>query len=107
MKGAYRQVPLSDSQTAISVTGVYNPTNQSVELYLMHGQPFGAGHAVPNFYRVAEWLSRLLIRAFGLLIDHFFDDYFLISVEQESRTASFCVREVFHLLGFLLDWGPV
>lgn len=48
MKGAYRQVPLSDSQTAISVTGVYNPVDQRVELYLMHGQPFGAGHAVPN-----------------------------------------------------------
>ena len=103
MKGAYRQVPLCDSQTAISVTGVYNPVERKVELYLMHGQPFGAGHAVPNFYRVAEWLSRLLIRAFGLLIDHFFDDYFLISVSQESATSSFCVRETFALLGFLLD----
>lgn len=103
MRGAYRQVPLSDSQTSISVTGVYNPNTKSVELYLMHGQPFGAGHAVPNFYRVAEWISRLLIRAFGSVIDHFFDDFFLVSVAQESKTASFCVKEVFGALGFLLD----
>lgn len=69
----------------------------------MHGQPFGAGHAVPNFYRVAEWLSRLLVRAFGLVLDHFFDDFFLVSVTQESKTASFCLKEVFNILGFLLD----
>lgn len=103
MKGAYRQVPLSDSQTSVAVTGVFNPDLRIVELYLMHGQPFGAGHAVPNFYRVAEWLARLLIRAFGLVLDHFFDDYFLISVEQEASTSAFCVREVFSLLGFILD----
>ena len=29
--------------------------------------------------------------------------YFLISVSQESATSSFCVRETFALLGFLLD----
>ena len=37
------------------------------------------------------------------MIDHFFDDFFLVSVAQESKTASFCVKEVFGVLGFLLD----
>lgn len=52
MQGAYRQVPLPDSQIPISITGVYNPDTGEVSLFEMFGQPFGAGHAVPNFYRV-------------------------------------------------------
>ncbi len=55
MQGAYRQIPLPDTQVSISITGVYNPHNKQVGLFEMFGQPFGAGHSVPNFYRVAEW----------------------------------------------------
>eukprot|EP00435_Cladocopium_sp_Y103_P007550 s1582_g2.t1 len=62
MQGAYRQVPLPDSQVSISITCVHNWDAQRPELYEIYGQPFGAGHSVPNFYRVAEWLSRVLIR---------------------------------------------
>ena len=49
MKGAYRQVPLSPSDVRYAVTAVYDPTAQEVKLHLMYGQPFGAGHSVPNF----------------------------------------------------------
>ena len=72
MKSAYRQVPLLDSQTLTSITGVYNPTSKEVDLFVMHGQPFGAAHSVPNFYRVSEWANRCLIRVFGIMLDHFF-----------------------------------
>ena len=68
MKGAYRQIPLPDRQVSISITAVYDPANKQAKLLEIYGQPFGAGHAVPNFYRVAEWLSRLLVRALHLLI---------------------------------------
>ena len=103
MKSAYRQVPLLDSQTMISITGVYNPTSKQVDLFVMHGQPFGAAHSVPNFYRVSEWVNRCIIRAFNLMLDHFFDDFFLVSVPSEAATNSFCLREAFRLLGFTLD----
>ncbi len=72
MKAAYRQIPLCDSHTAVSVTAIYNPASNEVELFKMHAQPFGAGHSVPNFYRVAEFLSRLhdkrLSSSFGSLL---------------------------------------
>ena len=58
MKSAYRQIPLSPRDVRYAITGVWNPHKEQVELYHMHGQPFGAGHAVPNFCRVAEWISR-------------------------------------------------
>ena len=51
MKQAYRQIPLLDSQTSLAVTAIYNPHTQQPELYEIYGQPFGAGHSVPNFYR--------------------------------------------------------
>ena len=62
MQGAYRQIPLPDSQVCISVTAVYNPAIQQADLFEIYGQPFGAGHAVPNFCRVAEFLARLCTR---------------------------------------------
>ena len=103
MKGAYRQIPLPDAQVSISITAVYDPASKQAKLFEIHGQPFGAGHAVPNFYRVAEWLSRLLVRALHLLIDHFFDDFFYTCRPAEERLALFCVWEVFRLIGFDID----
>ena len=103
MQGAYRQIPLPDSQVSIAITGVYNPHTKQVGLFEMFGQPFGAGHSVPNFYRVAEWLCRALIRGFNMVIDHFFDDFFMVLRRHESLEGSFFVKEAFNLLGFKLD----
>ena len=103
MKGAYRQVPLADSHTQLSVTGVYCPSDKKAKFFLMHGQPFGAGHSVPNFYRVAEFLNRIVMRFFSVLIDHFFDDFYMVCKASESKTCAFCLREAFKLLGFVLD----
>lgn len=103
MQGAYRQVPLPDSQVGISVTCVYNWDGQTPELYEIFGQPFGAGHSVPNFYRVAEWLCRAVVRGYHLMTDHFFDDFFIAERQACSQTAAFCMSESFKLLGFDLD----
>lgn len=73
------------------------------ELFEIFGQPFGAGHSVPNFHRVAGWIQRTLVRAFRLLLDHFFDDFYYVVTEQEATTATFCLWEGFKLLGFQLD----
>lgn len=97
MKAAYRQVPLCDAHTSISITAIYNPTTDEVELFHIHAQPFGAGHSVPNFYRVAEFLSRLMIRGFCLMIDHFFDDFFVALRPGEADSAMYCLRESFAL----------
>ena len=103
MQGAYRQVPLPDSQVSISITGVYNPTKDMVDLFEIYGQPFGAGHAVPNFYRVAEWAFRLVSRAYSILIDHFFDDFFYVERPACSKVSMFCLQQSFLLLGLTLD----
>eukprot|EP00435_Cladocopium_sp_Y103_P068688 s178_g32.t1 len=103
MAGAYRQVPLTDSQVGISVTAVYNPKTKQPDLFEIYGQPFGAARAVPNFYRVAEWACRLVVRAYGMLVDHFFDGCFAVVRPKESETSIFCLKEAFKLLGLVLD----
>ena len=103
MKGAYRQVPLAPCDVRYAVTAVYNPEATRVEFHLMFGQPFGAGHSVPNFCRVSEWVARVLQRLYYMVVDHFFDDFFVIEPEQTISSAVFCLRETFSLLGFVLD----
>eukprot|EP00435_Cladocopium_sp_Y103_P026517 s2411_g6.t1 len=103
MRGAYRQIPLMDSQTAISITAIYNPHIGKVQLYEMYGQPFGAGHSVPNFYRVAEWACRLVVRGFKLMLDHFFDDYYYVERPGCSKVGMFCLQQAFSLMGLELD----
>eukprot|EP00435_Cladocopium_sp_Y103_P053256 s448_g17.t1 len=105
MQSAYRQVPLLDSQVGISITGVYDPSTDQVRLFQIFGQPFGAGHSVPNFYRLAEWACRLLVRGFGLMVDHFFDDFYFVERKDCSAVTSFCLQQAFLLLGLQLDPG--
>lgn len=104
MQGAYRQVPLPDSQVAMSITAVTNPdTMMKASLFELYGQPFGAAHAVPNFYRVSEFICQLILKQFKLLLDHFFDDFFLAAPAVDANLSMFVVREAFKLLGFTLD----
>ena len=103
MRAAYRQVPVPDSQLRMTVTAVFNPHEGKANLFNLYGQPFGAAHAVPNFYRLAEWACRVLAKAFSLLLDHFFDDFFLVARASEAEVCSFCLREAFTLLGLTLD----
>ena len=74
-----------------------------VDLHEIYGQPFGAGHAVPNFCRVSEWIARCLTRLFGLCLDHVFDDFFWIDRRSTAKVALLCVQKAFALLGFSLD----
>ena len=105
MQSAYRHIPLVDSQVSIAITGVFDPKENKVKLFKIFGQPFGAGHSVPNFYRVAEWACRLLVRGMGLMLDHFFDDFYYVERSACSQVAAFCLQQAFLLLGLQLDPG--
>ena len=103
MQGAYRQVPLHCMDVKYAIAAVYDPDSKQVKLFEMYGQPFGAGHAVPNFCRVSEWVSRMLQRFFHMHVDHFFDDFFIIEPEDTIISALVVMKEGFKLLGFTLD----
>ena len=62
LEAAYRQCPLLSSQMRVAITAVWNPLSKRVQFHEMYGQPFGAGHAVPNFCKIAEWAVRAVRR---------------------------------------------
>ena len=82
---------------------IFNPHTQEVDLHAMYGQPFGAGHAVPNFYRVAEWYSRFLCRYYHIAVDHFFDDFWLVTTQSRSSIGVRCLLETAELFGIVFD----
>lgn len=93
MKAAYRQILLPDSQTSVSIAAVYSPLTKEAETFELYGQPFGAQRAVPNFYRVAEWMCRLLIRGYSLLVDCFFDELYYVERDMTAGVTQFCLQE--------------
>ena len=103
MKAAYRQIALSDDSAPFALTCLYDPSVGDVGIHAMYGQPFGAGHAVPNFYRVAEWFSRFLIHWFHLGVDHFFDDYWIVAPRTQADQALACLEESAELMGITFD----
>ena len=103
MKAAYRQIALAEHDIPAAITAIFNPSNDRVELHEMFAQPFGAGHAVPNFYRVAEWLCRLVVRLYGIQCDHFFDDYWIVDLPQNAQLSLECLLETANLLGIAFD----
>ena len=98
-----RQVPLDPSDVRYCITAITNPESNEPTLHEMRAQPFGAGHAVPNFCRVSEWLARLLQNVYRMVADHFFDDFFVVEPSTTIDTAMFVLRETFSLVGFSLD----
>ena len=105
MHSAYRPVPLPDSQTAILITAVYEPSTKEAQLFTLYGQPFGAGHAVPNFDRLAEWAAQVCVKGYHLMLDHFFDDFYFVDRSECSKVSMFCIQQTFELFGLTLDPG--
>ena len=103
LKAAYRQVPLSEANVCVAITAVWNPFKANVEFHEMWGQPFGAGHAVPNFYRLAEWASRVTRRLLCLVLDHFFDDYWIVEPKCIAASGVWAFRRLMAAFGLKLD----
>ena len=102
LEGAYRQVALPDTQLGVAITAVFSPADNEVKLHELFGQPFGAGHAVPNFYRLAAWLNRASRRLLFIIIEHFFDDYFYLEPRFSAASATWALRRLAAALGVVL-----
>ena len=82
---------------------MFNPETSNIDLHELWGQPFGAAHAVSNFNMLAEWATRVVRRLLHLLMDHFFDDYFIIEPERTCAVGVWAFKRVMFALGLKLD----
>jgi len=103
LKAAYRQCPLSDSNISLCITMVFNPVTKQIDYHELYGQPFGAGHAVPNFYRLAHWACKVARKLLSLVIDHFFDDFWIIEPQCLADYANWCFKSLMSTVGLSLD----
>ena len=103
MQAAYRQVALDPEDVPRALTAIFNPLEQRASIHEVYAQPFGAGHAVPNFYRLAEWFARFLMRFFKIQCDHFFDDFWVVSTESTAEVNLRCLLRSAELLGIRFD----
>ena len=103
MQAAYRQVPLDPEDVPRALTAIFNPHEGKAMVHEVYAQPFGAGHAVPNFYRLAEWFARFLMRYFKIQCDHFFDDFWIVSKANTAEISLHCMLQSAKLLGIRFD----
>jgi len=82
---------------------VWNYYESRIDYHEMWGQPFGAAHAVPNFCRLAAWAMLAATRLLHVVIDHFFDDYFMVEPKVTVASATWACRRLFRLVGLNLD----
>ena len=105
LKAAYRQCPLSDSMLSLCLVMFYNPSTGVIDCHESFGMPFGAGHAVPNFYRMAQWCAVVGRRFLKLPIDHFFDDFWIVEPKCLAHSGVWAFRSLMEACGFVLDPG--
>ena len=90
---------------SFAITMVWTPFSKEIEYHEMYGQPFGAGHAVPNFYRLAAWAMAGIRRLLFIVGDHVFDDYFYIEPKNTAHSAAWALQRFMQIVGLKLDSG--
>ena len=102
LKSAYKQLALSPLDYDKTVVSIKNPSDNSIECYLMNVLPFGASASVLHFLRVSTF-----IHAVGCTLGScwacYFDDYPLISHSLTKASSLASTKALLHLLGF--DFG--
>ena len=58
---------------------------------------------MPDFYRLAEWFARFLMRYFKIQCDHFFDDFWIVSRADTAEISLHCMLQSAQLLGIRFD----
>ena len=105
MKQAYRQIPLLlDSQTSLAVTAITTriSNNPSCTKFMVSHSERG----IPSQISIGlpiEWLNRVMIRAYKVMLDHSFDDFYYVERPACGKVTMFCLQQAFQLLGFSLD----
>ena len=102
---AYKQIAVQNSHLSLNLVAVAHPTENKVVWFQLWVQPFGALHAVFNFYRLAaaiNWACRSLLE---LHCGHYFDDNFAVEPDFSVVSAQWALRSLFQLAGIVLDPG--
>ena len=100
LKSAYRQLAVRDEDLDVSQVGVWDVDSQQPRTLLMSALPFGASASVWNFIRLAVALWFLGVKFLRCPWTDFYDDYTVITVEEDVRSLQASIFLFFQILGW-------
>ncbi|CAE7837218.1 pol [Symbiodinium sp. CCMP2592] len=103
LKGAYRQLAVSDTSLDFSYLSVYDPAEEKPKLFQQLAVPFGSTKAVYFFLRVARALWTILVKGARIPTTNYFDDFVLLALGGDRSSCSHAFDEVMRLLGWKLS----
>ncbi|CAE7257711.1 unnamed protein product [Symbiodinium sp. CCMP2592] len=103
LKGAYRQLAVSDTSLDFSFLSVYDPAEEKPKLFQQLAVPFGSTKAVYFFLRVARALWTILVKGAKIPTTNYFDDFVLLALGGDRSSCSHAFDEVMKLLGWKLS----
>ena len=110
LKGAYRQLALADDSLKYSYLAVFSP-EEKAKIFHQVAVPFGSTKAVYFFLRVARALWTVIVKGLKIASTNFFDDFVLLALEVDRKSAWTSFERLMALLGWKLsedkatDWS--
>ena len=98
--GAYRQCAVRPSSRPYAHIAVQHPETREVCAFRMKALPFGAVRSVHSFLRASYSLWFLLVTEFVVLATNYFDDYVVLSTDDETGPLTSCIHMFFKLIGW-------
>jgi len=98
-EGAYRQIPILESDLPFAVVAFWDPTQQRRVAFIHLVMPFGATASVNNYNRVSQAITGLARRALCLPVDSYFDDFWGILPARFALAAFDALGELNSIFG--------
>ena len=111
LKGAYRQLALADGSLRYSYLAVFDPMEKKLKIFHQVAVPFGSTKAVYLCLRVARALWTIIAKGLKVASANFFDDFVLLALEIDIKSAWTSFARLMKLLGWRLsedkatDWS--
>ena len=102
LKSAYRQLVIGSGGLDVAQVAVWNPKHSSKQVFSMSALPFGASASVWNFIQVSLALWHVGVQLLEVHWTNFFDDYTVITADQDVRSCPSAVFLFFQLLGWTI-----
>lgn len=100
LRKAYKNLPLSKAALNDSYIVLFDPSKNKPVAYQSLVLPFGARAAVMGFCRTSYGIWEIGCSLLGIHWSVYFDDYFVVTSEQESRHVDLALQTLFSLLGW-------
>ena len=100
LRKAYKNLPLSKAALNDSYIVLFDPSKNKPVAYQSLVLPFGARAAVMGFCRTSYGIWEIGCSLLGIHWSVYFDDYFVVTSEQESRHVDLALQTLVSLLGW-------